>query len=91
MAVEYRNLMEDFVMQNLDVVLSGAGCCTCDACKSDVAAYALNHLEPHYVATRQGKLMVKLQSYELQSRADVVAAVSEAAIMVANSPRHGRN
>lgn len=91
MAVEYRNLMEDFVMQNLDVVLSGAGCCTCDACKSDVAAYALNHLEPHYVATRQGKLMVKLQSYELQSRADVVAAVSEAAVMVANSPRHGRN
>lgn len=91
MAVEYRNLMEDFVMQNLDVVLEGAGCCTCDACKSDVVAYALNHLAPHYVATRQGRLMVKLQSYELQSRADVVAAVSEAAIMVAHSPRHGRS
>lgn len=91
MAVEYRNLMEDFVIQNLDVVLAGAGCCTCDACKSDVAAYALNHLAPHYVATRQGRLMVKLQSYELQSRADVVAAVSEAAVMVARSPRHGRS
>ena len=91
MAVEYRNLMEDIVMQNLDVVIAGAGCCTCDACKSDVAAYALNHLKPHYVATRQGRLMVKLQSYELQSRADVVAAISEAAVMVAKSPRHGRD
>lgn len=90
MAVEYRNLMEDFVLQNLDIVLEGSGCCTCDACKSDVAAFALNHLTPHYVATRQGRLMVKLQSYELQSRADVVAAVSEAAVMVAKNPRHGR-
>ena len=90
MAVEYRNLMEDIVTQNLDTVIEGAGCCTCDACKSDVVAYALNHLKPHYVATHQGSLMVKLQSYELQSRADVVAAISEAAVMVSKMPRHGR-
>ena len=89
MAVEYRNLMEDIVMQNLDVVMEGAGCCTCDACKSDVGAYALNHLTPHYVATHQGKLLVKLQSYEMQSRADVIAAISEAALRVAKTPRHG--
>lgn len=55
-----------------------------------MVSYALNHLTPHYVATRQGRLMVKLQSYEMQSRADVVAAVSEAAVMVAKNPRHGR-
>lgn len=91
MGVEYRNLMEDIVMQNLDVVMTAGGGCTCDACKSDVAAYALNHLNPHYVATRQGRLLVKLQSYELQSRADVVAAISEAAVVVAKSPRHGRS
>lgn len=90
MAMEYRNLMEDIVLQNLDRVMEAGGGCTCDACKSDVIAYALNHLEPHYVATRQGRLMVKLQSYELQSRADVVAAISEAAVMVAKHPRHGR-
>ena len=90
MAMEYRNLMEDIVLQNLDTVMAAEGGCTCDACKSDVVAYTLNHLAPHYVATRQGRLMVKLQSYELQSRADVVAAVSEAAVMVAKNPRHGR-
>ena len=90
MAVEYRNLMEDFVLQNLDRVMEAEGGCTCDACKADVAAFALNHLQPHYVATRQGRLMVKLQSYEMQSRADVVAAISEAAVMVAKNPRHGR-
>lgn len=90
MAMEYRNLMEDIVLQNLDTVMTAEGGCTCDACKSDVAAFALNHLQPHYVATRQGRLMVKLQSYEFQSRADVVAAISEAALMVAKNPRHGR-
>ncbi len=83
--------MEDIVMQNLDTVMSAQGSCTCDACKSDVAAYALTRLPPHYVATRQGRLLVKLQSYELQSRADVVAAISEAAVLVSKSPRHGRN
>ena len=82
MAMEYRNLMEDIVLQNLDTVMVAEGGCTCDACKSDVVAYTLNHLEPHYVATRQG--------CELQSRADVVAAISEAAVMVAKNPRHGR-
>lgn len=90
MAMEYRNLMEDIVLQNLDRVMEQEGGCTCDACRSDIVAYALNHLTPHYVATRQGRLMVKLQSYEMQSRADVVAAVSEAAVMVAKNPRHGR-
>ena len=91
MAVEFRNLMEDIVMQNLDIVMAAEGGCTCDACKSDVVAYTLNHLKPLYVATRQGRLMVKLKSCELQSRADVVAAISEAAVMVSKTPRHGRS
>lgn len=90
MATEFKNLMEDIVLQNLDTVMAASGGCTCDSCKSDVAAYALNHLAPHYVATRQGRLMVKLQSYEMQSRADVVTAISEAALLIAKNPRHGR-
>lgn len=90
MALEFKNLMEDIVLQNLDIVMTAGGGCTCDACKSDVVAYTLNNVAPHYVATRQGRLMVKLQSYEMQNRADVIAAISEAAVMVAKSPRHGR-
>ena len=90
MAIEYKNLMEDIVLQNLDTVMTAEGGCTCDACKSDVVAYTLNNLAPHYVATRQGRLLVKLKSYELQSRADVVAAISEAAVMGSKNPRHGR-
>ncbi|MCI9353040.1 MAG: competence protein ComFB, partial [Lawsonibacter sp.] len=36
MALEYRNLMEDIVLQNVDTVMAAEGGCTCDACKSDV-------------------------------------------------------
>ena len=79
MAMEYRNLMEDIVLQNLDTVMAAEGGCTCDACKSDVVAYTLNHLAPHYVATRQGRLMVKLQSYELPQRGGFFTAKTAAA------------
>ena len=33
-------------------------------------------------------MMVKLQSYQTQSHADVIAALSEAAQLVARNPRH---
>ena len=33
MAIEYKNLMEDIVLQNLDTVMTAEGGCTCDACK----------------------------------------------------------
>ena len=90
MSLEYHNLMEDIVLQEVDAIMrSGGGCC-CDICKTDVVAYALNHLPPHYVSTHKGRIMVKLQSYEMQSHADVVAAVSEAAKVVARSLRHDR-
>lgn len=81
--------MEEIVLQNLDVAMAGASC-TCDACKSDVMAYALNHLRPHYVATHQGRLMVKAQSTEFQSRVDVMSALGQAVLMVGQFPHHDR-
>lgn len=91
MSIEFKNLMEDIVLQNLDGIMKAQGGCTCDYCKSDVAAYTLNHLQPHYVSTHYGNLMVRLQSYEMQFFADVVSAISEAATIVAKNPRHDRS
>ena len=88
MSIEYHNLMEDIVLQEVDDIMrSGGGCC-CDICKTDVIAYALNHLPPHYVATHKGGMMVKLQSYQTQSHADVIAALCEGGQLVARNPRH---
>ncbi|MGO5115106.1 late competence development ComFB family protein [Candidatus Avoscillospira sp. LCP25S3_F1] len=88
MALEYRNLMEDIVVQNAITMMQVRDCCTCDACTSDVVAYALNHVPPRYVATRKGQMLAKISGYELQYKADVVAAICEAIEVVKNSPRH---
>lgn len=90
MSIEFHNLMEDIVLRDVDNIMEACGCCTCDQCKTDVVTYALNHLPPHYIATNIGRMMVELQSLEYQSRTDILAAVSEAARLVAEKPRHGQ-
>lgn len=89
MGIVYHNLMEDIVLQYVDSVMEQQGVCHCEICKSDVIAFALNHLPPRYVATELGRLVSKAQSYESQFHTDVITALSEAAEMVRKKPRHG--
>lgn len=89
MSTRYHNLMEDIVLQHVDALMEAGGCCPCEVCRSDVIAYALNHLPPHYVCNDTGRMMVKLQSYEAQFRTDVIAALSMAVKLVHSNPRHG--
>ena len=88
MALEYRNLMEDIVLQNVDTVMAAEGGCTCDACKSDVIAYALNQLPPKYVATRKGEVYSKTFILRNQHYADIMAALAKGAKVVSDHPRH---
>lgn len=88
MALHYHNLMEDVVLQTMDGILKADGGCCCDSCRSDVAAYALNHLPPHYVVSDTGRMMTKLKSYETQFHTDVVAALGEAVKLIRANPRH---
>lgn len=89
MDVTFHNLMEDIVLNNVEAVLRADGGCCCEICKADTAALALNHLQPRYVVTDMGRMMVKLGSYEAQFRAYVLAALGEAAVRVHSNPRHG--
>ena len=88
MRIEYHNLMEDIVLRHVDSMMAADGGCCCDACRSDVIAYALNHLPPRYVATDKGRMLVELDSYEAQFHTDVVAALSNAIKRVRGNPRH---
>lgn len=86
--MRYHNLMEDIVLQHVDSLMEAGGCCPCEICRSDVIAYTLNHLPPHYVSSDTGRMMVKLQSYEAQFHTDVIAALSTAVKLVHDHPRH---
>ena len=88
MSLNYHNLMEDVVLQCMDLVLRANEGCRCDICKSDMAAYALNHLPPRYVVSDTGRMMTKLKSYESQFHTDVITALSEAAKLDHAHPRH---
>lgn len=84
----YSNLMEELVLNQVDRVMTSVGGCTCPICRSDVIAYALNHLPHHYVSSNRGRLMVQVSNYERQFSADVIAALGEAAELVSQHPRH---
>lgn len=79
------NLMENLVLQNLDSALRRFNVCTCDRCRCDAAAYALNRLPPRYQTAEPG------EKAQLPDEADsklVTDALVTAVIKVRGNPRH---
>lgn len=85
---QYHNIMEDLVEEEYAKAARTLGCCTCDRCRSDIIAYALNLMPPKYVATQKGEVYSKTFILRNQHYADVLAALSKAAAVVKEHPRH---
>ena len=85
---QYHNIMEDLVEEEYTKAARTLGCCTCDRCRSDIIAYALNLMPPKYVATQKGEVYSKTFILRNQHYADVLAALSKAASVVKEHPRH---
>ena len=47
--MEYKlvNIMEDKVLTTVNKAAGQLGCCTCNKCKVDLAAYVLNRIPPN--------------------------------------------
>lgn len=84
----YRNLMEDLLEERLNEIYPSLGCCTCEICRDDILAFALNRLPNMYVVCPTGEVYSKLYVLKQQHDADVVAALTQAATMVTENPRH---
>ena len=85
---KYQNMMESIVEEVLDMIASELDCCTCEQCRSDIAALALNHLPPKYVVTQAGGAISKADTMRIQHMTDVRTAVVLASQMVNAHPRH---
>ena len=85
---EYKNIMEDLVEEEFARAAETLGCCTCEDCRQDIIAYALNQLPPKYVASRTGEVYSKTFILRNQHYADVMAALTKGARLVADHPRH---
>lgn len=83
------NIIERMVFDTLDDILkSYEGICTCDRCRYDMAAIALNKIKPNYVVTAEGAVMSRVASLEPQNVADVVRAVTDGINTVSKNPHH---
>lgn len=83
------NYMEEVVDRTLEEVLAlHEDICTCERCKLDVKALALNHLPPKYVVTDMGYIYTKINELESQFKADVTVAVTNALKTIRKNPRH---
>lgn len=84
----YYNYMESVVEAIYEEYKGALGCCTCPSCRDDVIAYTLNRLPPKYIVSSPGAAFTRLDALQTQYRADVAATLSQAAAVVAKSPRH---
>ncbi len=82
------NIIEEFVKSEYPSLMRKMAVCTCNKCKNDVIALALNHLPSKYVVTRKGYLLSKLLTYEKQYKTDVLTAITNACIQVKAVPHH---
>lgn len=83
-----KNLSEDLIDIYLNDCLKNSGICTCDRCRADVRAYALNNMPAHYVVTELGDAFVRVDAMSVQSQADIVTAITLGINRVKEHPRH---
>ena len=83
-----KNAMESLVWQMLDEVLSDfPAACTCEQCKVDIIAVALNHLSPKYVTTYTGEVYNKANMLEHQYKTDLYGTIAKGVLKVHENPR----
>ena len=83
-----RNIMEEYVILTLDEMLPFLDGCKCERCRLDIASYALNRLQPKYVATTQGELMSRLCEFDSQFKTSVMAQIAQAHTVINAHPHH---
>lgn len=88
MGLKIKNVMEELVFDRQEGIMKEAGCCTCDKCKLDVAAYVLNRIPPKYVVTEKGELITKSLQFDREFKVKLLILISEGARIVKESPRH---
>ena len=83
-----QNLMEETVFTTIDELMTGKNVCTCEQCRLDIAALALNNLPPRYVVTAKGACYARADLLGIQKYVDVIGAVTQAIKLVQEHPRH---
>ena len=87
-----KNASESAIRSVFESLLrSRADFCTCERCRDDVVALALNQTKPHYVSGTSdvGEVITGVHLSLDRMRAELTVVVLEAMRRVAANPRHG--
>ena len=79
------NVMENLVLKYVDSVIQRFNVCSCDRCRRDICAYALNILPPRYAVVQPSK--IERVEVEIPKKI-IIDALIKAAIQVRANPRH---
>ncbi|MFB0921461.1 MAG: late competence development ComFB family protein [Oscillospiraceae bacterium] len=82
------NTTEELVRMTVDEVISKMDMCSCEICKLNACAIALNNLEPHYVTTTRGRLIAKIITLKMNHHTEVLVEVTKALLIVKKNPLH---
>ena len=83
------NINEHIVSETLaEILKKHEGICTCERCRYDMTALALNKLKPNYVVSAEGAVFSRVALLEAQNVADVVRSVTDSISTVSKNPRH---
>lgn len=88
--MEYKliNIMEGKVLSTINKAAPQLGCCTCNKCKIDLAAYALNRIPPKYVDTEKGALFTRANHMGSEFDTKILLEVTKAAAAIGKAPGH---
>lgn len=84
-----RNVTQDIVFEKLEEMLHNRPeVCSCERCRFDMAAIALNNLKPRYVVTERGAAFTRVSVLDVQIAADTIKELTRALAQVGKEPRH---
>lgn len=86
---EIKNHMYESVLSLAPEVFATLNVCECKRCRLDAIAIALNNLPSKYVVTDMGSAIASVESELQENKAKLYGALSHAAILVSQNPRHG--
>ncbi|HWP95972.1 MAG TPA: late competence development ComFB family protein [Syntrophomonadaceae bacterium] len=82
------NVVETMVWENIDAVMDSKQMCRCPKCRADVAAFALNNLQPRYTVSQMGTTITRTQVLSQSVVTSILVALARAVEIVSSNPRH---
>ena len=82
------NLTEELVKETISSIIPTMNMCTCEICRLNACAIALNALPPHYVTTTKCELIAKISTEMRAYQIQVLVETTKALMIVKEHPLH---